>query len=216
MYFEQASSNKEGASLEYFCSCTQAAVFVLIRPTRFHICTWNVGVITFFFLYTVQYRECEWVTPGLLVLFTICYMAVITGKSLLLRSLQEVPVCGSVFVHVVPITSMQLCLRHLKLNEMKTQWLYDVTKQPRGTRTSVVLAASFFIDKIYPPVSGERLNSWHVYSLKLWFDNIHLRLCYIRMGQFKSFMHKWHLETGIVKNFLLKFLQHIVTDICCP
>jgi len=191
MYFEQASLNKEGASLEYFvCSCTQAAVFVLIRPTRFHICIWNVGVITIF-LYTVQYRDCEWVTPGLLVQFKIRYMAVITGKSLLLRSLQEVPVCGSVFVrHVLPLASMKLCLRNLKLNEVKIQWLYDVTKQSRGTRTSVVLAASFFTDKIYPPVSGECLNSWHVYSVKLWFDEIHLGLCYVPMGQFKSFMHK--------------------------
>jgi len=189
MYFEQASLNKESASLEYFVwSYTQAPVFVLIRPTRLHICTWNVGVITFLFLYTVQYRECEWVTPGLLVQFTICYMAVITGKSLLLRNLQDEPVCGSVFVrHVLPVTSMKLCLRNLKLNEVKIQWLYDVTKQSRGTRTSVVLAALFFTDKIYPPVSGERLNSWNLYSVKLWFDEIHLGLYYIRMGQLRVY-----------------------------
>jgi len=57
---------------------------------------------------------------GLLVQFTISYMVVITEKSLLLRSVQEVPVCWSVFVrHVLPVTSMKLCLRNLKLNEVK-------------------------------------------------------------------------------------------------
>jgi len=164
---------------------------VLIRPTRFRTCAWNVGVFTFISLYTVQYRECEWVTPGLLVQFTIRYVAVFTDKSLLLRSLQEVPVCGSVFLRrVLPITSMKLCLRNFKLSEVKIRWLYDVTKQSRCTRTSVVLAGSFFTDKIYRSVSGERLNSWHEYSTKLWFDEIHLGFCYIRMDQFKSYMHK--------------------------
>ena len=65
--------------------------------------------------------------------FTIRYMAVITEKSLLLRSLQEVPVCGSVFVsRVRPVTSMKLCLRNFKLNDCENSVIVGPYEAVKG------------------------------------------------------------------------------------